>query len=625
MRSAMGVLSPPSSARSGGHLSHRARVGQHGRGGIANAAGLRRGLLAMMLGLAVLLVVLSHSKISIVHKAYRPIIVAANYEYHSKFDGDDKAVEVEPRPGAVVDSASWRWGEDASAFAEAAVAAVPEKNKPAIKATISMYERLRMIEAVDSGPAVFKERIGGMRDALVSCTPTNTSDGLACSGGCVPPDAEAVRLSGLRDKRLFIAFNLHSNEALMPHFVSELLSFLLLVKPSQVFVSAYESGSKDLTSLWMEYLDLLLEAYGIPHRILDGDFHMKLRAKKDHRIRFLAAMRNKVLEPLPVFASPDDEDASSGLGDHVLMSATSDHAFGNNNTGTDVFPSEEDLALAPRDEQGRLVRFDQVVFLNDVYFCARDILALMQHDAHLACGMDFYPPQKRHRNPCLRTNAGFYDVWVARDIRGRRMTECPPYFVGFPEAAEGFGRGVPVPVQCCWNGMVVLDAEPFHRGLRFRYAPVKLAIQRFYLKQGRGAERPSDAGLECTASECSLLCKDLWNSNYTDIIMDPAVKVAYQENYPWFKNRRHEAWPRVDDGAVDAARAEWTQRRRSKDDIGPELAMSFGPPPEVECCPMKSLGGFVGDILRGHAGVCYNETTSLPSYLAQTPQLIPKS
>ena len=32
---------------------------------------------------------------------------------------------------------------------------------------------------------------------------------------------------------------------------------------------------------------------------------------------------------------------------------------------------------------------DKVVFLNDVYFCARDVIRLLHHDADMACGMDF--------------------------------------------------------------------------------------------------------------------------------------------------------------------------------------------------------------------------------------------
>ena len=32
---------------------------------------------------------------------------------------------------------------------------------------------------------------------------------------------------------------------------------------------------------------------------------------------------------------------------------------------------------------------ERVVFLNDVYFCSRDVVRLLSHDADIACGMDF--------------------------------------------------------------------------------------------------------------------------------------------------------------------------------------------------------------------------------------------
>ena len=34
-----------------------------------------------------------------------------------------------------------------------------------------------------------------------------------------------------------------------------------------------------------------------------------------------------------------------------------------------------------------------MVFLNDVYFCAKDVVRLLLHDADMACGMDFDRPK----------------------------------------------------------------------------------------------------------------------------------------------------------------------------------------------------------------------------------------
>jgi alpha-1,3-mannosyltransferase len=35
---------------------------------------------------------------------------------------------------------------------------------------------------------------------------------------------------------------------------------------------------------------------------------------------------------------------------------------------------------------------DYLVFINDVFFCAADVLRLMQHDADMVCGVDFDGP-----------------------------------------------------------------------------------------------------------------------------------------------------------------------------------------------------------------------------------------
>ena len=197
---------------------------------------------------------------------------------------------------------------------------------------------------------------------------------------------------------------------------------------------------------------------------------------------------------------------------------------------------------------------------------------------------------------------------------GRRIHQCPPYVdnATLPDHVERLERGLPIPVQCCWNGMVVMDAKAFHKGLRFRYAEVTDAQQQYYLQHGKTTV-PGERGEECSASECSLLCKDIWanHGERTRIVMDPSVKVAYQQDRRWFYEHRHEAWPRIDYG----------DRR-----IGLAAGLPFGDhpsPTQVECCPMKTRSGLVGDILYGKPGVCYNESTTRSDYREQSPLLFP--
>lgn len=81
------------------------------------------------------------------------------------------------------------------------------------------------------------------------------------------------------------------------------------------------------------------------------------RAPDQDRIDFLAQVRNAALEPLWL------ETLSESGG----------------NTWFD--------SRGPRAEV--LWPADKVIFLNDVYFCARDAVRLLLHDADMACGMDF--------------------------------------------------------------------------------------------------------------------------------------------------------------------------------------------------------------------------------------------
>ena len=50
-----------------------------------------------------------------------------------------------------------------------------------------------------------------------------------------------------KDKKIFIASNLHNNAALMPHYITQLLLSVVSLTPGDTFVSLYESGSTDAT------------------------------------------------------------------------------------------------------------------------------------------------------------------------------------------------------------------------------------------------------------------------------------------------------------------------------------------------------------------------------------------
>ena len=81
------------------------------------------------------------------------------------------------------------------------------------------------------------------------------------------------------------------------------------------------------------------------------------RSPEQDRIDFLAEVRNAALEPLWL--------------DVQEPAPTNSSAWFSNRKTTKLWPA------------------DKVVFFNDVYFCARDVVRLLLHGADMACGMDF--------------------------------------------------------------------------------------------------------------------------------------------------------------------------------------------------------------------------------------------
>lgn len=281
---------------------------------------------------------------------------------------------------------------------------------------------------------------------------------------CGDAAAAAAAPPPARGRRVMVALNLHNSAAVAPHSLRQLLALAAAHERGALFVSIFESGSTDATPAYLELLAAALSRCGVPHRILAGSALRLAKGFSGSRIEFMATIRNLALEPLWGGAAALDTSP----------------AFVSNVTAL-----------------GRAVPADRVVFINDVFWCMRHVLRLLAYDADLACGMDFYVLDFFE----VRT---FYDSWVSRSIDGAAVDGRPPY-VPHRQSAALLAQGRPAPVRCCWNGLAVLKPGPFLEGVRFRdHAPG-----------------------ECAASECSILCDDLWRRNRTDFVMDPAVALAY--------------------------------------------------------------------------------------------------
>ncbi|OLY78431.1 Alpha-1,3-mannosyltransferase CMT1 [Smittium mucronatum] len=167
------------------------------------------------------------------------------------------------------------------------------------------------------------------------------------------------------------------------------------------------------------------------------------------------------------------------------------------------------LALVPLEEQRRNGQvYDKIIFLNDILFCRNDILELVyQSDfqgSDLTCSLDFFSDLEK--DPPLL----FRDTWVARDIKGSRFNQSLEELSDHPESRQRNDQKLPFQVQCSWNGAAILNPKPFYdeNPLRFRRSQVGTS--------------------ECSASECSLLCNDLWNRGFRRFVVVPEIMVSYR-------------------------------------------------------------------------------------------------
>lgn len=240
----------------------------------------------------------------------------------------------------------------------------------------------------------------------------------------------AKRPVTLGDERIFIASIHWNNEAVLRnHWMPALVELAKKIGRNNVFVSVHESGSWDDTKEVLRTLENELAMEGIPRKItLDETTHAELinsppgdegwvetprGGEELRRIPYLASLRNVALQPL-------------------------------------------------YQEQNTSLRYDKILFLNDVVFtvslcfihgvaigssdCAQshDVQNLMVTrggNYAAACSLDFSNPPR------------FYDTFALRDSEGHEaLMQEWPYFRA-AESRKALKLSEAVPVSSCWNGM----------------------------------------------------------------------------------------------------------------------------------------------------------------------------
>ncbi|KZT26075.1 glycosyltransferase family 69 protein [Neolentinus lepideus HHB14362 ss-1] len=273
----------------------------------------------------------------------------------------------------------------------------------------------------------------------------------------MPMNIQNVRrdLSGDSHK-YFFAINLYNSFDIIPDLFATLFRVAAVLGYHNVYVSIYENGSTDQTKALLRIFDALTRSVGMRVTIRTS---MRTRGAFNHRIEYLAEVRNAAFGPL----------------------------------------------YELRDAHNEV--FDSIIFMNDILPCMDDILELIwqsrKNNAGITCAAD-YMYHDEIGAPV------FYDNWVARDINGTALENAPFESVFHdPQSSDRFQRHLPIQVQSCWNGIAVLDPEPF-------YSPPHVKFRMARITEG-----------ECSASECSLICNDYWDAGYGRILMVPRVKLAY--------------------------------------------------------------------------------------------------
>lgn len=265
----------------------------------------------------------------------------------------------------------------------------------------------------------------------------------------------------------FIAANYMDSEKTLPHALSQITRLIgLLNKGDNVYVSIFENGSSDSTpKLLQEFSNSL----NIPHTVntceLSGsnkwsnvpfkkERFRRTRSFADKRYRAMAALRNKALNPLQSYVFPRSD-----------------------------WPTK-------------------VIFLNDIFFYAEDIVTLLntnQGQFDFVCGLDFFYL--------------FYDVLATRDLDGNWFSGYYP-FASHIDSKQAVLNNQPFKVYSCWNGAVAFAAEPLlEEGVEFR------------------ARHYDNSTCECVQSECLLIATDFRRLGHDRILINPAVRVTYDWRY----------------------------------------------------------------------------------------------
>ncbi|KAH9947879.1 capsular associated protein [Amylocystis lapponica] len=277
-------------------------------------------------------------------------------------------------------------------------------------------------ECTRNSQSMYKEQAEERYSALIGHQSPSSSSWLESLGLGAGAEGDFVPRSLAPDShKYFFAINLYNSFDVVPDLFATLFRVAAILGYHNVYVSIYENGSTDQTKALLRIFDALCRSVGMRVMIRTS---MRTRGAFNHRIEYLAEVRNAAFVPL-----------------HELRDAENEY-------------------------------FDTIIFMNDVLPCVDDLLELIwqsrMNNAGITCAAD-YMFHEDLGSPV------FYDNWVARDINGTALENAPFESIMHHGASQDrFQRHLPIQVQSCWNGIAILDPAPFYSPphVRFRMARI---------------------------------------------------------------------------------------------------------------------------------------------------------
>jgi hypothetical protein len=195
---------------------------------------------------------------------------------------------------------------------------------------------------------------------------------------------------------VLIAANYKSNADVLPHLMLQLVITAAAVHPSgQVYVSVMENDSSDSSPQLLRQLSQVLSALQIPATIVTDAPLRRLPGQP--RISYLAQVRNAAMAPVynATFRYGLSVSYVRRRAGPLLQRSVQARLLARSRPGGPAQRVGPPLTAPPppatrtHRHRQRVFDPDSILFVNDVYLCAGELLRLLLHDVDVACAMDW--------------------------------------------------------------------------------------------------------------------------------------------------------------------------------------------------------------------------------------------